>query len=212
MPMKKYLTETLGTFLLVFLGTYSITQFSGNTLLISVNFAVALFLIYLIFSRISGAHVNPAVSVGAWISGRLSTHDIPAYLIAQFIGAIVASGAVFMIVKEGSIGETVFQASTSTAFIIEAICTFILVITYVLAAERIRSAFLRAIIIAALYFVIHYIALPLTGAGVNPARSVAPVVIAANPMAAKQIWVYVMGPFVGAGIAGIAIKWLRKGK
>lgn len=210
--MKKYLTETLGTFLLVFLGTYAITQFSGNTLLISISFAVTLFLIYLILSRTSDAHVNPAVSVGAWIGGRLSTHDIPAYLIAQFVGAVVASGAVFMIVKEGSLGETVFQTSTSTAFIIEAVCTFVLVITYIFSADRIRSVFLRACIIGSLYFVIHYIALPLTGAGVNPARSVAPLVISANPMAAKQIWVYVVGPFVGAGIAGIAIKWLGKGK
>lgn len=210
--VKKYLTETLGTFLLVFLGTCAIAKFSGNTLLISAVFAVALFLIYLIFARVSGAHINPAVSVGAWIAGKLSTHDIPAYLIAQFLGAVGASGAVLMVVETGPIGETVFQTSTSTAFIFEAVCTFALVITYILTAERIQSIFMRAFTIGALYFVIHFALLSLTGAGVNPARSVAPVVISANPMAAKQIWVYIMGPFVGAGIAGITLRWLKKGK
>lgn len=207
--MRTYLVEGIGTFLLVFVGTLVITQSSGNIMVIALGFSVTLFLIVTLFGSVSGAHVNPAVSFGAWIAGRLSTHDIVPYWIAQFVGAILASISVFLIVGEGaSLGETIFTVSPRAAFLLEVALTFLFVMV-ILKAEKFKQP---AFVIGVALFLIHLVALPLTGASVNPARSIAPVVVSGDPIAAAQVWVYVAGPLLGAMIAGILAKYMKTGK
>jgi len=200
MEMSKYLVEAVGTFLLVFIGTLVAVKSGGNIVIIALGFGVTLFLIITLLGGISGAHVNPAVSFGAWISGSFSTHDIVPYWIAQFIGAIVGSVLLLFIVGEGaSLGETTFSVTPRNAFLIEAALTFFFVFI-ILKAEKIKQP---ALLIGLALFFIHLVAVPLTGASVNPARSIAPVVVGAEPLAAAQIWVYTAGPLLGALCAGI---------
>jgi len=201
--MHKYVAETLGTFLLVFIGTLTLTQSGGNAIIIACGFGIALFIVIGLFGSLSGAHVNPAVSFGAWFSGDLSTHDIVPYWVAQGIGATGASLLVLFIVGSGaSIGETTFGSmAPRNALLLETALTFVFV-SVVLAmsgGNRKNPAF----VIAGTLIFIHLAAVPLTGASVNPIRSIAPVVVAANPQAATQLWVYVVGPLLG-GDAGWA--------
>jgi len=203
--MRKYVTEGIGTFLLVFVGTLVVTQSSGNTVVIALGFGVTLFLIITLFGPVYSVHVNPAVSFGAWLSGRLSTHDIVPYWIAQFTGAILASILVrFIVGGEGSLGETIFTVAPRTAFLLETALTFLFVMV-ILKAEKFKQP---AFVIGGALFLIHLVAIPLTGASVNPARSIAPVVVGADPIAAAQIWVYTTGPFLGGMFAGLLMKYV----
>jgi len=198
--MRPYLAEALGTFLLVFIGTLVVTQSGGNTVVIALGFGVTLFVIITFLGSVSGAHVNPAVSFGAWCGGALSTHDLVPYWIAQFGGAIAGSMLVWAIVGSGNpLGETLYTIAPHSAFLGETVLTFLFVLV-ILKAEKFKQP---ALIIGSALFLIHLAAVSLTGASVNPARSVAPVVVGADPIAAAQIWVYVAGPFLGAMAAGL---------
>jgi aquaporin Z len=203
--MRKYFVEAIGTFLLVFVGTFIITESGGSTIVISLGFGITLGIIVMLFGSVSGAHVNPAVSLGAWIRGDFSTSDIVPYWIAQFIGAIAGSFLLYSIVDHGiGIGETVFTMEPVNAFLIEAVLTFVFVMVIFKMGNK--KPLHAALAIGGTLFVIHLIAFSLTGASVNPARSIAPVVVGGSVQAAGQIWVYVLGPFVGAVVAGITAR------
>jgi aquaporin Z len=198
--MNKYIAETIGTFLLVFFGTLAITQSGGDLLHISLAFGGTLVVVITLIGGISGAHVNPAVSFGAWVNGKLSTHDLVPYWIAQCIGAILGSLFVMKIVGSGPIGETTFSLSPEAAFLTEALLTFFFVLLILTVVEKKHTH--AAVIIGGALFLIHLAAIPLTGASVNPARSLGPVVVAANSVASSQIWIYIAGPLLGGALAG----------
>ena len=207
--MKAYFAEGIGTFLLIFIGTLTMTQAEGNVLLIAAAFGATLFVVVALLGPFSGAHVNPAVSLGAWLRGDLSSHDIVPYWIAQIAGAILGSTVVFFIVGTGhSLGETTFALLQPwSAFLLETVLTLVYV-AVILAASR-RRPMQKAFLLGGALLVLHIAALPLTGAGINPARSIAPVVVGANPEASRVLWVYVAGPFLGGAVAGILGRVLR---
>ena len=209
--MKSYFAEGIGTFLLVFIGTLTVTQAEGNMLLIAAAFGATLFVVVALLGPLSGVHVNPAVSLGAWFRGDLSSHDIVPYWIAQIAGAILGSTAVFLIVGAGhSLGETTFGSlPPQSAFLFETVLTLVYV-AVTLAASR-RRPMQKAFLLGGALLILHIAALPLTGAGLNPARSIAPVVVGANPEASAQLWVYVAGPFLGGAVAGLLGRVLRSG-
>lgn len=209
--MQKYFAEGMGTFLLVFIGTLAVTQAAGNPVIIALAFGVALFVVVALFGAVSGAHVNPAVSLGFWFSGDFSSHLIVPYWIAQCIGAIAASVLVFLIVgPDRPLGETLFAArlSAPSAFLLEAALSAVFV--GVVLSMRERSPRQAAFVIAGALLMAHLAAVPLTGAGLNPARSLAPVVVSASPDAAAQVWVYVAGPLAGAAVAGVLRRLLLR--
>lgn len=221
--MKKYFAEGIGTFLLVFLGTLAAVESQGNVVITSLVFGLTLAVIIAVLGPLSGAHVNPAVSFGAWLRGRLSTSDIVPYWIAQFLGGAAGSLALRLLLSEGSpLGETTFTAlSPLQALLLEALLTFLLTSTvlWVAAREEALEREHAAFLIGGAFLVLHLVALSLTGAGheplaapgymasLNPARSVGPVVVGANAQAAQQLWVYILGPFLGGGLAGIGVRF-----
>src|SRR3989344_3112020 len=176
--MLNYIAEGAGTFLLVFIGTLAVALGGGSVLLVSLTFGVMLFLIVLLLGPVSGAHVNPAVSLGAWIKGDLSSHDIVPYWIAQFLGATLGSLLLLLIVGNGaSLGEAMIPVGSpltlSQILFVETFLSFALVTAVLLlkgASER-----KAACILGGALFLFHLIALPLTGAGINPIRVLAPV-------------------------------------
>lgn len=206
--MHKYIAETLGTFLLVFIGTLTFTQSGGNTIIIALGFGIALFVVIGLFGSLSGAHANPAVSFGAWFGGKLSTHDIVPYWVAQGIGAVGASLLVsFIVGSNRPIGETTFgNMAPHSALLLETALTFVFVsVVLAMSQSKRRNA---AFAIAGTLAVVHLAGVPLTGASVNPIRSIAPVVVAADPQAAVQLWVYVVGPLLGGMLAGVLAKYV----
>ncbi len=211
--MQKYIVEGIGTFLLVFIGTLSVALGGGSILLISLTFGVMLFLIVLLLGPLSGAHVNPAVSLGAWIRGDLSSHDIVPYWIAQCLGGIAGSMLLYLIVgRDASLGEALIPAESpltlSQIFFVEAFLSFALV-TAVLMLKGVSERKAGCILGLAL-FLFHLIALPLTGAGINPIRVLAPVVVGANAAAASIIWIYVTGSLLGGAVAGVMMKCVKR--
>src|SRR3989338_925995 len=211
--MQKYVAEGAGTFLLVFIGTLSVALGGGSTLLISLTFGVMLFLIVLLLGPLSGAHVNPAVSLGAWIRGDLSSHDIVPYWIAQCIGGILGSVVLLLMVGKGApLGEALIPVESpltlSHIFFVETFLSFALVMAVLMlkgASERKAACILGPVL-----FLFHLIALPLTGAGINPIRVLAPVAVGANPAAASLLWIYVAGSLLGGGFAGLLVFWIQQ--
>jgi aquaporin Z len=204
--MNKYIAECIGTFFLVFVGTLTITQAQGNVMIIALGFGITLALIVYFLGSISGAHVNPAVSLGLWCAGSFSLHDLVPYWVAQFLGAVFGSLFVSFIVAPGALGETTFLSVTAhSAFMIEAVLTFLFVCVIVKMGKA--KPITAAITVGGALVLVHLVGLPLTGAGVNPARSIAPVVVGANVVAARQIWVYIAGPLLGGALAGIASRY-----
>ncbi len=213
--MQKYIAEGAGTFLLVFIGTLSVALGGGSILLVSLTFGVMLFLIVLLIGPLSGAHVNPAVSLGALMKGDLSSHDIVPYWIAQCIGAIAGSVSLSLIVGSGhSLGEVLLPPNTPLtlhqAFLVEIALSFFFVSIVLLTKGM--SERKQAGILGLTLFLLHLLALPLTGAGLNPARALAPVIVGADPVAASVLWISVAGSFLGGAAAGIIGRFLPKGE
>lgn len=209
---KKYIFEFIGTFLLVFLGTGIIVLndiLRGNIgrlgIVIAFGFIVAL-IVYLL-GPVSGAHINPAVSVGFYIVGMLPKQDLLPYIFNQSIGAILASALLHILVPSNkTLGSTTPVILPWSAFRVEMLLSFILMllVLYVVKVFK-KKLFPIAVIIGAYITVIAFIFGPITGASMNPARSLGPALVSGvmNPL-----WIYLAAPVAGSAIAGLVYRFL----
>lgn len=222
--IRKFISEFVGTMLLVFFGcgtavavsTYLKTITGGAVLpysLLVVSLAFGLILVALIamIGKISGCHVNPAVSVANVIAGRMSIFDCVYYVVAQVVGGIAGAGLLSMIFGEtSSLGANFFEASTTvslgslvtaqTALLIEGILTFTFVLT-VLAATK-KENCNSGLVIGLTLTLVHLMGMVFTGTSVNPARSIGPALLSGTE-AMSQVWVFIVGPLVGGILAAI---------
>ncbi len=211
--MQKYLAEFVGTFLLVFIGTGSIVFdnqiYPIGGLGISLAFGGIVTIVILLFGKISGAHVNPAVSIALVFSGSLSKKKLPGYLIMQLAGALLASGVLFFLFPEDeTLGASLPSISLISAFILELFLTFMLMLGIFICANT--SHFLKNFLPYAIGFIVFmeaYLAGPLTGASMNPARSIAPLLFSGN---ADLLWLYTFAPITGAMLAYLFWGLLKK--
>ncbi|WP_193609561.1 MIP/aquaporin family protein [Nocardioides lijunqiniae] len=228
---QKFIAETLGTFVLVFLGCGSVllaalaagsVESAGDfatlpsIVSIGLSFGLAVALMSYAVGRISGGHFNPAVTVGAALSGRMAWNQVPMYVGAQLLGAIVAGGALLVV----GLGFDSFEAFDTSlganswgddgsgyalwaALLLELILTaiFVLVILAV-TDERNEHPAMAPLVIGLTLAVIHFVAIPATGTSVNPARSIGPALFSGtDPLI--QVWVFILGPLLGAAAAGL---------
>lgn len=210
--MKRYIAEIFGTFCLVLFGTGTAMAFGAtqaNTLGVAFAFGLILTLMVYTIGNVSGCHVNPAVSLAMLLDGRMEASEFAKYLISQVIGAFIGSGAVYFLNKSSVItgfGANGFDAESAVfltmagAFVVEIILTavFILTILVVTKDEKIKPN--HGLIIGFALTVVHILGIPLTGTSVNPARSLAPAVFQGGD-ALRQVWVFILGPFIGAAVA-----------
>jgi glycerol uptake facilitator protein len=229
--IQRSLAEVLGTFLLVFIGAGTGTSVnsvlkgdaSAGLLLVALAHGLALLLAVYIIGKISGAHVNPAVSIGLASVGKLAWVDLPWYIIAQAIGAILGAGGILIVFGKDTalaagLGATTFNTTNTHALLtnqfqaagIEALGAFILVLAIMGTAvdKRVPAGWAGLAIGLALAAAIIVLG-PTTGASVNPARTLGPDVwlsIFGKNAHWEQYWVYVVGPIVG----GVAAAWLYK--
>lgn len=214
MPQKTA-AELLGTFALVFAGTAAITvnDLSGGAVThVGVSMTFGLVVAAMIYSLggISGAHLNPAVTIGFWLSRRMALRRVPAYIAGQSAGAILASLAVKTLFPEHqTIGATIPAGAYSQSFMLELIMTFILmfVILNVSTGEKEKGTMAGA----AIGSVVAFEALlggPVSGASMNPARSFGPALISWH---VQGLWIYFIAPLSGATLAVIACKYLHRG-
>lgn len=199
--MKKYLTEAIGMFILVFVGTGSVvvemeTAALGLPGIAAVWGLVIIALIYA-FGDISGTHINPAVTVAFAVDKRFSWSEVPAYLFAQLIGAFGASLLLhFLFPLANNLGVTQPSGSELQSLILETIMTFILMIVILRVSVGAKEKGITAgIAIGGTVWLLVLFGGPVSGTGLNPTRSLAPALVTGN---FNALWLYILGPFLGA--------------
>ncbi len=222
--------EVLGTFVLVLFGCGSVVfwgETAGDTGLVTttttvgLTFGLALMVMIYAVGRISGAHFNPAVSVGAALGGRLPWQQVPVYVAAQLGGAILGAAVLFGLMQgfdgfsaEGNLGQNGYGDASAggyalwAALLLELVLTMIFVwVILAVTDERNEHPALAPLAIGFTLAAIHFVAIPATGTSVNPARSIGPAIFAGTD-AIVQLWVFVVGPLLGGAIAGATYGWL----
>jgi len=202
--LKKYIAaEILGTFIIVFIGTGamvldesttgSLTHF-GVCLLWGIAVAFAI----LSAGRIAESHFNPAVTLALVIAGKFSAKRSIEHIIAQIVGALIGSFILYLLFpKNSTLGATLPAVSIWAAAGVEIVISFMLMTSIVL-SENLKSRITPAIIIGGAVFILAYFAGPLTGASMNPARSIGPALISGHT---EYLWVYLVAPIIGMLLA-----------
>ena len=211
--MRNYLAEFIGTFALVFCGTGAIiiNQESGGAIThVGIAMTFGLIVAAMIYSvgDISGAHLNPAVTIAFWFSKTFPAKEILPYIISQGLGAFVASFTLkFLFPTNSMLGSTVPTGSPMQSFILELILTFILmfVIIHVAIGSKEQGMFAGAAI-GGVVLLEAMFAGPICGASMNPIRSIAPALVSGN---VQHLWVYILAPILGAVLAVASWNILR---
>jgi len=224
--MKKNLAEFIGTFWLVFGGCGSALLAAAfpnvGIGLVGVSFAFGLTVLTMAYSigHISGAHLNPAVSIGLWLGGRFDAKDLPAYIISQILGGIVAAVLLFLIVTGNGSEIGSFAANgygehspgkynLLSAFLMETVMTFMFLIIILGATHKKAPAGFAGIAIGLALTLIHLVSIPITNTSVNPARSISQAIFVGG-WALAQLWLFIIAPILGAALAGFVYKYLEK--
>ncbi len=224
--MKKNLAEFIGTFWLVFGGVGSAMLAGAFPSLgigfagVSLAFGLTVITIAYSLGHISGAHLNPAVTIGLWASGRRPGKDVAPYIISQVLGAIVAAGALYVIMTSNGSPINEFGANgydehspgkygLGAAILIEFIMTFMFLIVILGATDKKATAGFAGLAIGLALTLIHLVSIPVTKTSVNPARSISQALFVGG-WAISQLWVFIIVPIVAAALAGTVYKYLSK--
>jgi aquaporin Z len=228
----KIVAEFIGTFALVLFGTGAAVLAGHDTAaglsglgLLGISLAFGLSLVALCYAigNISGCHVNPAVTIGMLVAGRIKAADAVAYIIAQLIGAALASFVLMSILKgmpgfemgEWALGSNGWGEgyqngfNTSSAFLTEAVFTFLFLFIIIGATSKWGNTTMAGLAIGLALALTNLAAIPVTGASVNPARSFGPAIFAGGK-ALSQLWLFLVAPVAGAIIAALVWKALGK--
>lgn len=212
---RQFLAEFYGTFILVLVGTGSLAFGLGNNLL-GVAFAFgtgAMIAIYTV-GHISGAHLNPAVTLAMYLDKRMPIKTLLVYVIAQILGACFASLTLLIASQTdiytglGASGVDVSQIPLWVAFVFEMFLTFILVYTILAISQRKSLQSFIGLIVVFLLVGLILVGGPISSAGLNPARSLAPAIFTGGE-ALNQLWVYILGPLSGSVLAVIFYRFLK---
>jgi len=227
--MKKYLAEMIGTFVLVLMGCGS-AVFAGHAVgavgaggvgTLGVAFAFGLSVVAMAYTigGISGCHINPAITMGVAVAGRMSWKDAVMYWIFQIIGAVIASAVIYLLISVlgGHAGPTATGANSvhegftlTGGFLAELVFTFIFVLVVLGTTDAKKGAGNFAGLAIGLSLVlIHIVCIPITGTSVNPARSIGPALFEGGA-ALSQLWLFIIAPLLGGAIA--ALVWNAVGK
>jgi aquaporin NIP len=199
--MKKPLAEFFGTFALVFAGTGAIVinQATGAITHPGIALTFGLVVLAMIYTvgDISGAHLNPAVTLGFCAARRLPVRDAAPYIISQLAGAFAASGLLrFLFPENKLLGATLPAGSDMQSFILEFVLTFILMLTILNVSTGAKEKGITAgIAVGSVIALEAMFAGPICGASMNPARSIAPALVSGHP---EHLWLYILAPILGA--------------
>ena len=174
--------------------------------------------------NISGCHINPAVSLGVLMSGGISVKDFIGYVISQCLGALAGAGLLAAIFTSGNVtdmtggfgsnGLAGVNDSIIAGLLVEIVLTFIFVMTILgVTSKKANHGSFGGLIIGLTLTLVHILGIGLTGTSVNPARSLGPAIIAAitgNAAPIACVWVFIVGPFIGAALAAIVYKYLER--
>ncbi|WP_106402457.1 aquaporin [Actinocorallia populi] len=219
MRTDRYVAEFLGTALLVFIAVGSAVLGLPEIGAVGVALAFGLVLLGLVYAigPISGCHVNPAVTAGAWIMRQISGTDAVCYIVAQVLGGIAGAALIKLVSSVGGVETAVDGANAygpdeginaAGTFVLEVVLTFVFVFVVLLVVRRKAAATAAGVAIGFTLAVVHLVGVPLHGTSVNPARSIGPALFAGGE-AIGQLWLFILAPLVGGVLAALAARALR---
>jgi aquaporin Z len=226
--MKKILAELIGTFSLVLFGCGaaviagdSVVGPSGVGLLgISIAFGFAVVAMAYAIGGISGCHINPAVTIGVLVAGRMTAKEAAGYIISQLIGATLGAGVLYLIAK-GSTGWVMPEWGLGSngwgegylgnynivsAFVSETVFTCLFIFVILAVTSKYGNSTMAGLAIGVTLMLIHLVAIPITGTSVNPARSFGPAIFSGGK-ALSQVWLFFLAPILGATVAAFIWKY-----
>lgn len=227
--MKKFIAEFIGTAVLVIFGCGSAV--AANTLLgnasqqvplafstLLIAFAFGLVIVAMAYSigNVSGCHINPAVSIGMLVLGRIGVRDFAGYIVSQFLGGIAGAGLLVAFFGSNvSLGQNGFGQASALgitmwqALLVEVVLTFVFVIAVIGVTSKPENSSVAGLVIGLTLTLVHIFGIPFTGTSVNPARSFGPALIAGGT-ALSQVWVFIVAPLVGGVLAAVVYQFLSK--
>ncbi len=227
--MKKYVAEFIGTMVLVILGCGTAMLVGcdavngGGYILTALAFGLVIVGMAYCVGNISGCHINPAVSLGVLISGGMSVTDFVGYVISQCLGAFAGAGVLAAIFELGNVKDMTggfgsnglggVNDSAVAGLLVEVVLTFIFVLTILgVTSKKANHGSFAGVVIGFTLTLVHILGIGLTGTSVNPARSIGPAIVAAitgNSDPVSCVWVFIVGPLVGAALAAVTYKFLE---
>ncbi|HPY94102.1 MAG TPA: aquaporin [Clostridia bacterium] len=224
--MRKYLSEFLGTLVLVLFacGTAAVsgakiagTAATAAYLLTALAFGLVIVAVAYSLGHVSGAHINPAVSLGMLLSGRMSFKDFIGYVVAQFLGAIAGAAILYWLIGGGlGLGQNgLYQGDAFKSVMVEVILTFVFVLAVLGVTSRAASAGKAGLVIGFTLTLAHILGIYFTGTSVNPARSFGPALVLSligQPDALSVVWVFILAPLMGGALAAAVWQVLDRGE
>ncbi len=209
---KAYFAEMLGTMVLVLMGCGSAVIAGGEVGFLGIAFAFGLSVVAMAYAigGISGCHINPAITFGMWVAKKINGKDAGMYMLFQVIGAIIGSALLWIIsgkCGEGNTGANMVNSNYNMVqgIIAEVVFTFIFVMVVLGATSKNAPAGLAGLAIGLALVLIHIVCIPITGTSVNPARSIGPALFAGG-QALSELWIFILAPLVGGGLAALVWK------
>ena len=230
--MKKYIAECIGTLTLVVLGCGTAMLVGcdaangGGYILTALAFGLVIVGMAYCVGNISGCHINPAVSLGVLMSGGMTVKEFVGYVISQCIGAFAGAGLLAAIFGLGNVTDKTggfgsnglggVNESAVAGLLVEIVLTFVFVMVILgVTSKKANHGSFGGLIIGWTLVLVHILGIGLTGTSVNPARSFGPAVVAAisgNTAPIACLWVFIVGPLVGAALAAVVYKFLESDK
>lgn len=216
--MKKYFAELVGTMVLVLMGCGA-AVFAGaaqpfasvGTLGVAFAFGLSVVAMAYTIGKISGCHINPAITIGMYFSGRISGKDTVMYMLFQIIGAIIGSSILFVLARHSGSTTTLTGANGFTdwvpAFVAELVFTFIFVLVVLGSTSKGANNKFAGLAIGLTLVLVHIVCIPITGTSVNPARSIGPAIFQGGS-ALTQLWLFIVAPLLGGIVASFVWKAL----
>lgn len=229
MSVKKYVAELIGTMVLTMVGCGVAVvvgcNSSGGVVATALAFGLSVVAMAYCIGRVSGCHINPAITIGMYVDKRIDTRDAIGYIVFQFIGGIIGAVLLWLILNQTSVwtpadglGTNGFGAASMAginmggALLVEILLTFIFVLAALGVTSTKATAAQGGIVIGLALVLVHLLGIGLTGTSVNPARSFGPALMMLaenNSLPIEQVWVFIVAPIIGAIIAGLVWKFLK---
>ncbi|MGD9761508.1 MAG: MIP/aquaporin family protein [Candidatus Izemoplasmatales bacterium] len=214
-----YIAESIGTFVLVLFGCGVAVVSGGNLVATALAFGLVIVAMAYSIGNISGCHINPAVSLSMALMKKMPWKDFSLYVLFQVIGGLLGS-LVLMLILGGNnnLGANAINPLVITAggfgalligLVVEIILTFVFILAILGVTDKVDNKIIVGLVIGLTLTLVHLLGINLTGTSVNPARSLAPAILQGG-VSLEQIWIFIIGPFLGAILATYTYKFLNR--